>query len=55
MIYDGQAKSFLFAAGQMGGDWHFMTATLLKDGTALLAGGYANSDVATMETWIYRP
>jgi hypothetical protein len=54
-IYDGQAKSFLFAAGQMSGDWHFMTATLLKDGTALLTGGYANNDVATKETWIYRP
>ena len=54
-IYDGDAKSFLLAAGQMSGDWHFMTATLLKDGTALLTGGYADNDVATKETWIYRP
>ena len=54
-IYDGDTKSFLLAAGQMSGDWHFMTATLLKDGTALLTGGYADNDVATKETWIYRP
>jgi hypothetical protein len=54
-IYDEDAKSFLLAAGQMSGDWHFMTATLLQDGTALLTGGYANNDVATKETWIYRP
>jgi hypothetical protein len=54
-IYDGDAKGFLLAAGQMSGDWHFMTATLLKDGTALLTGGYADNDVATKETWIYRP
>jgi hypothetical protein len=54
-IYDENAKGFLLAAGQMGDDWHFMTATLLKDGTALLAGGYADNDLGTSQTWIYRP
>jgi hypothetical protein len=54
-IYDGSAKSFLLAAGQMSDDWHFMTATLLKDGTALLTGGYANNDLGTNQAWIYRP
>jgi len=37
-IYDGNAKSFLLAAGQMSDDWHFITATLLEDGSALLTG-----------------
>lgn len=54
-IYDETAKSFLPATGMMSDDWHFMTATLLKDGTALLTGGYADSDLATNRTWIYRP
>lgn len=54
-IYDANTKSFLLAAGQMSDDWHFMTATLLKDGTALLTGGYANNDLGTNQTWIYRP
>jgi hypothetical protein len=54
-IYDRNAKSFLLAAGEMSDDWHFMTATLLKDGTALLTGGYANNDLGTNQTWIYRP
>jgi hypothetical protein len=34
----------------MSDDWHFMTATLLKDGAALLNGGYANSDLGTKQT-----
>ena len=54
-IYDGNAKSFLLAAGQMSDDWHFITATLLKDGSALLTGGYANNDLGTNQTWIYHP
>jgi len=27
----------------------------LKDGSVLLAGGYANSDRATTQTWVFRP
>lgn len=54
-IYDGNVKNFSLAAGQMSDDWHFMTATLLKDGNALLTGGYANNDLGTNQTWIYRP
>jgi len=32
-----------------------MTETRLKDGSVLLAGGYANNDRATAQTWIYKP
>jgi hypothetical protein len=39
----------------MSENWHYMSETLLKDGSVLLAGGYPNSDRATGETWIYRP
>jgi len=39
----------------MSDDWHFMTATLLEDGSALLTGGYANNDLGTNQTWIYHP
>jgi hypothetical protein len=46
---------FHLAAGEMSDDWHFMTATLLKDGAALLNGGYANSDLGTNQTGIYSP
>lgn len=54
-VYDPSSGKFLIAAGQMNDARHFMTATKLKDGSVLLAGGYPNNDQGTTETWIYRP
>jgi len=39
----------------MNDKWHYMTETKLRDGSVLLAGGYADNDRGTAQTWIYRP
>jgi hypothetical protein len=54
-VFDPKAGRFLRAAGQLSAPWHFMTETRLNDGRVLLAGGYADSDLATAEARIYRP
>ena len=54
-VFDPASGKFLVAAGQMSEPWHFMTETKLRDGSVLLAGGYANNDQATSQVWIYRP
>jgi hypothetical protein len=54
-VYDPQTGKFTIASGQLSGPWHFMSETRLNDRRVLLAGGYANDDKATAETWIYRP
>ncbi len=54
-IYDSHAGKFLVASGQLSDDWHFLSETRLKDGRVLLAGGYANDDKATAQTWIFQP
>ncbi len=54
-IYDSRTAKFLLASGELSNDWHFMTETRLNDGRVLLAGGYANNDQATAQTWIYQP
>jgi hypothetical protein len=54
-VYDPASRKFLIAAGQIDAARHFMTATKLKDGCVLLAGGYPDNDRATNETWIYHP
>ncbi len=54
-IYDSRTANFLLASGELSNDWHFMTETRLNDGRVLLAGGYANNDQATAQTWIYQP
>lgn len=54
-LFDPMKGEFLIASGEMADARHFMTETLLKDGTVLLAGGYPNNDVATAQAWIYRP
>ena len=54
-VYDPATGKFLVAKGQISNSWHFMTETRLRDGRVLLAGGYANNDQATAETWLYKP
>ncbi len=54
-VFDPVSGKFLVAAGEMNDKWHFMSETKLRDGSVLLAGGYANNDQATAQTWIYRP
>jgi hypothetical protein len=54
-VFDPASGKFLVVAGQMSDRWHFISETRLGDGSVLLAGGYANSDQATAQAWIYRP
>jgi hypothetical protein len=54
-IFDPASGRFQVAGGQMRDSRHFMTETKLKDGSVLLAGGYPNNDLATSETWVFRP
>ncbi len=54
-IFDPRSGRFRIAAGQMHDARHFMSETKLKDGRVLLAGGYPNNDLATSETWLFRP
>jgi hypothetical protein len=54
-VFDPAAARFTSPEGQISDAWHFMTETRLKDGRVLLAGGYANDDRATAQTWIYNP
>ena len=54
-LFDAKTGKFSLAGGELGGDWHFMSETRLRDGRVLMAGGYANDDRATAQTWIYVP
>ena len=54
-VFDPGTGTFAVASGEISGPWHFMTETRLGDGRVLLAGGYANNDQATAQTWIYTP
>ncbi|MGA9356108.1 MAG: kelch repeat-containing protein [Terriglobales bacterium] len=54
-VFDPAGGKFLVAAGEMADVRHFMSETKLGDGSVLLAGGYPDSDLATAQTWIYRP
>jgi hypothetical protein len=48
-------RSFLFLAALAFAGLVYEAETELQDGSALLAGGYPNSDRATAQTWIYHP
>lgn len=52
-IYDG--RRFRRAGGSLGAERFYSTATALRDGTALIAGGYGSDIRATPRAWLYRP
>ena len=54
-LYDGKTGKFSLAGGELSDAWHYMSETRLRDGRVLLAGGYANNDQATAQTWMYVP
>ena len=54
-VFDPASGKFLVASGQMSNPWHFLSETRLRDGSVLLAGGYANDPEATTQAWIYHP
>jgi hypothetical protein len=54
-LYDGATGKFSLSGGELDDAWHYMSETRLRDGRVLLAGGYANSDRATAQAWIYVP
>jgi hypothetical protein len=54
-IFGPATGKFSIVAGQMNQKWHYMSETGLRDGSVLMAGGYANDDLGTAQTWIYRP
>ena len=54
-VFDPATAKFLVVQGQLNQPWHYMSETKLRDGSVLLAGGYANSDQGTDQAWLYRP
>jgi Kelch motif len=54
-VFDPASGKFLVVPGEMNEKWHYLSETKLRDGSVLLAGGYANNDQATAQAWIYRP
>jgi Kelch motif/Galactose oxidase, central domain len=54
-VYDPASGKFAVVPGEMNDKWHYLSATKLRDGSVLLAGGYPNSDETTAQAWIYRP
>ncbi len=54
-LFDPAQGKFVAVNGEMDQPWHYLIETRLKNGNVLLAGGYANNDQATAQTWIYKP
>jgi hypothetical protein len=59
-IYNHASQTFQPVQGTMGDPKFFATATLLKDGRVLIAGGYGNGTaahgpVSSNAAWVYQP
>ncbi len=54
-VFDPRIGKFLVVSGEMTDARHFMSETMLNDGSVLLAGGYYNNDESTSHTWLYHP
>lgn len=55
-MFDPQSRSATKLGGSLDKPWSFMTATALRDGRVLLAGGYEEGRiVVSARAWVYRP
>lgn len=54
-VYNPATNRFRNSAGSVGADLSFSTATLLRDGRVLIAGGYDSRIQPTAGAWLYRP
>lgn len=54
-LYKERAMSFGKVSGRFEGAQSFPTATLLQDGSVLVAGGYDQDVVATDQAWLFIP
>jgi hypothetical protein len=54
-LYDPASNTFGQVEGDMGSDRFFQAATLLRDGSVLLTGGYSRGNASTSSAWVYRP
>ncbi len=54
-IYDAAAGTFRTVEGSLGDGRLFMTATPLRGGAVLLAGGYGYRSTLTSQAWLYLP
>jgi hypothetical protein len=57
-IYNPETKSFEQVSGSLGKSLHYASVTLLKDGRALILGGYefvrGGEPNSTKQAWIFR-
>ena len=54
-VYDVRAGGFRLTQGSLGASWSFTTATPLRDGTVLIAGGYNTAIQLTPQAWLFHP
>lgn len=57
-IFDPKTRSFKIASGTLGKSFHYASVTLLKDGRALIIGGYefirGGEPTSTNQAWIFK-
>lgn len=53
-VFDPSTNTFSYAAGDMGTERLFATATRLQNGRVLITGGYDRSNQSSSNAWIYR-